>query len=212
MLKVAVVDSGINASHSHVQHVEGGISLVSESYNDLIGHGTAVAAAIRDHEPRVQLYALKIFDRSFATDIAAVAKALEWCAENQMDVVNLSLGTAKSAHRDVLLEPSRRVNILVAPNEFIGLPAFPGSFEWAFGVSSDPECPRSEFRIGADGRFFASPFPRTIPGMPLNQNFMGTSFATANFTGLICRLMLEHDVRTREELISILHAGGVLGK
>ncbi len=200
MLKVAVVDSGINADHSHIGQVGGGVSFVSEAWNDLIGHGTAVAAAIHDHEPRVELYAVKIFDRSFSTDIEAVVKALDWCVANGMDVVNLSLATAKPSHGELLREVSQRIKILVAPSEFIGLPAFPGSFAWAFGVHPDPACPREEIRKADDGSFFASPLPRTIPGLASDQNFSGASFAVGNFTGLICRRMLESNMDTAEEL------------
>lgn len=199
MLKVAVVDSGINANHSHVGPISDGISFVSESWVDLIGHGTAVAAAIRDHEPRVTLYAVKIFDRSFATQIEPVVQALDWCAANNMDVINLSLATAKSIHAKLLEEPSRRVNILIAPYEFIGLPAYPGSFPWAFGVSPDDSCPREAFRK-VNSHFAASPLPRTIPGLPAEQNFSGPSFAVANFTGLVCRLLLNNSIRSADDL------------
>ena len=191
MLKVAVVDSGINADHSHIGKVGGGISFVSEAWNDLIGHGTAVAAAIHDHEPRVELYAVKIFDRSFSTDIQAVVKALDWCAANDMDVVNVSLATAKASHGELLREVSQRLKILVAPCEFIGLPAFPGSFPWAFGVHGDPSCARNEIRLRADGNFLASPLPRTLPGLTTEQNFAGSSFAVGNFTGVLCHRILE---------------------
>ncbi len=200
MLKVAVVDSGINAGHSHIGRVGGGISFVSETWNDQLGHGTAVAAAIHDHEPQVELYAVKIFDRSFSTDIDAVVKALEWCAENRMDVVNLSFATAKHSHGDLMKEVSQRMPILVAPYEFIGLPSFPGSFPWVFGVKPDTECTRAEIRSSADRAFMASPLPRTIPGLPVEQNFQGSSFAVANFTGLICREMIEHDIGGPDEL------------
>jgi len=203
-LKVAVVDSGINAEHSHVGNVAGGVSFVSEDYKDFIGHGTAVAAAICSHEPRVELYAVKIFDRSFATQIESVVKALEWCADNGMDVVNVSLATAKNEHARLLEQPSRRVNILTAPLEFMGLPAYPGSFEWCFGVTSDPGCPRDEYRSSPGGRFLASPLPKEIPGVEATHNFSGSSFAVANFTGLICRLMYHHDARTNHAVKSLL--------
>lgn len=204
MLKVAVVDSGINAGHSHVGEVKGGVSFVSESWVDEIGHGTAVAAAIRDHEPRIELYAAKIFDRSFATRIEAVAKALDWCADNGMDVVNLSLGTAKEAHGKLLESASRRLKILVAPREFIGLPAFPGSFPWAFGVSPDPGCERGKLGSAENGCYLASPLPRSIPGVTSSENFAGPSFAVANFTGLICRAMLDNSIGTADQLRQLL--------
>lgn len=206
MLKVAVVDSGINAGHSHVGNVAGGVSFVSENWSDSIGHGTAVAAAIRDRELRVELYAVKLFDQSFATRIEAVVQALDWCASNKIDVVNLSLATAKSIHAKVLEEPSRRVNILIAPYEFIGLPAYPGSFPWVFGVSPDESCPREAFRK-TDTHFVASPFPRTIPGLTTDQNFSGPSFAVANFSGLVCRLLLANNITEASDLRALLKKG-----
>jgi subtilase family protein len=202
-LKVAVVDSGINAEHSHIGKVVGGVSFVSDDWKDFIGHGTAVAAAICSHEPRVELYAVKIFDRSFATEIASVVKALEWCADNDMDVVNVSLATAKNEHAALLEQPTRRVNILIAPSEFMGLPAYPGSFEWCFGVASDPGCPRGEVRRSSASTYLASPLPRELPGVAITHNFSGSSFAVANITGLICRLMYDHDVRTRVAVRSL---------
>ena len=209
MLKVAVVDSGINAGHPHIGPVEGGVSLVSDTWDDVMGHGTAVAAAIHDHEPRVGLYAVKIFDQSFSTEIDAVVRALEWCVANDMDVVNLSLGTAKASHGELLRDLSRRLNILIAPYEFIGLPAFPGSFPWVFGVSGDPACSRQDLRSTSDRGYLASPLPRSIPGLAQEQNFSGTSFAVANFTGLICRLMLEKDLAKGDQLREWLVGKGI---
>ncbi|HEX3868507.1 MAG TPA: hypothetical protein VHV78_17205, partial [Gemmatimonadaceae bacterium] len=49
---VAVLDSGIHGDHPHVGGVQGGTSFVSSGRNtdttDRIGHGTAVAAVIRE--------------------------------------------------------------------------------------------------------------------------------------------------------------------
>ena len=49
---VAVVDSGVNATHPHVGGVAGGIAIDEHGveradYLDRLGHGTAVTAAIR---------------------------------------------------------------------------------------------------------------------------------------------------------------------
>ena len=43
-----------------------------------------------------------------------------------------------------------------------------------------------------------------IPGVEVTHNFSGSSFAVANFTGLICRLMYNHDVRTNLAVRSLL--------
>jgi hypothetical protein len=37
--------------------------------------------------------------------------------------------------------------------------------------------------------FYASPYPRAIPGVPVDRNLHGTSFAVANMTGLAARLL-----------------------
>jgi subtilisin family serine protease len=206
MLKVAVVDSGINPFHSHVGTVAGGISFVPPDQTlqvqwfDKLGHGTAVAAAIREKEPAVEMYAVKIFDRSFSTEIEPVIKSLEWCIENKMDLVNLSLATVKAAHKVLLEDISRTVNILVAPFDFVGFPAYPGSFPWVFGVSPDKDCDRDVCRMRPEGHFWASPFPRSLPGLPPQNNFSGPSFAVANLSGILCRTLFQNNIRTAEEL------------
>ena len=57
--RVAVVDSGVHAAHPHVQGVSAGIGIDGEGrehadFVDRLGHGTAVAAAIREKAPRAE--------------------------------------------------------------------------------------------------------------------------------------------------------------
>jgi hypothetical protein len=56
------------------------------------------------------------------------------------------------------------------------------------GVGPDPDCPRDVFRYH-DGMFYASPYPRAIPGVPVDRNLHGTSFAVANMSGLVARVL-----------------------
>jgi hypothetical protein len=56
------------------------------------------------------------------------------------------------------------------------------------GVDADVTCPRDRFRY-RDGLFLASPFPRPIPGVPPERNLHGVSFAVANMTGLLARIL-----------------------
>src|SRR5690349_8111601 len=97
-VKIAIVDSGIHAGHPHVGAIAGGIGVTPDGfvddYIDRLGHGTAVAGAIREKAPEAEIYAVKIFDRRLAAEIGAMARAIEWCVENEMDLVNLSVGTA----------------------------------------------------------------------------------------------------------------------
>lgn len=204
MLKVAIVDSGINPQHPHVGPVTGGESFidsddsVTPAWLDRLGHGTAIAGVIRERVPEADLFAVKVFDRSFSTSIDRVVRGLEWCLDNEIDVVNLSVATTRAAHADALRDISRRFRCLVAPCEFMGLPAYPGSFHWVYGVTADPACPRGESRIlsEAERRFCASPLPRSLEGLPAELNFSGASFAVANFTALLCRQLLDASVNS----------------
>ena len=80
----------------------------------------------------------------------------------------------------------------------------PGSLPNVISVIADWDCPRDTFRIagsggeggdgdGADGHgrtiFLASPYPRPVPGVPPSRNLKGISFAVANMTGFVARVL-----------------------
>jgi hypothetical protein len=182
-MKVAVIDSGIHSGHTHVGEVAGGVGVTDSGFTsdivDRIGHGTAVAGAIREKAPEAELYAVKVFDRRLSTNIERILRALEWCLDQRMDVINLSLGTTNPAHRE-------RFEGLVGSGAWVVSAAdrLPGSLSSAIGVASEEGCPRQVFRY-RDGIFYASPYPRSIPGVPPRANLQGVSFAVANMTGFV---------------------------
>jgi hypothetical protein len=193
-IKIAVVDSGISAGHVHVGPVAGGISFAAESDPvDRLGHGTAVAGAIRQWAPDADLYAVKVFDQRLSATIDTLLRALEWCRDQAMDIINLSLGTANPAHRERFLTVLGPTPLVISPAALL-----PGSLPDVIGVEADAECPRDTFRY-RDGVFFASPYPRPIPGVPVERNLSGVSFAVANVTGLAAGSRRI----TREALIAI---------
>ena len=198
-MRIAVVDSGIAAGHPHVGPVAGGVSFAGAGdWTDRLGHGTAVAGAIRQWAPDAELYAVKVFDGRLSATIDTLALALEWCREHAMDIVNLSLGTANAAHRDRLRAVVAAAPLVVSPADLL-----PGSFPDVAGVEADPECPRDSFRF-SDGKFHASPYPRPIPGVPVEYNLNGVSFAVANLTGLAAA----SGWKTREALAERAASGG----
>jgi Subtilase family len=168
-VKIAIIDSGIHSGHPHVGEVAGGISLVSDDIVDRLGHGTAVAGAIRGRAPDARLYAVKVFDRRLSTKSEILIRALEWCIAEHMDIVNMSLGSAKP----ISATPGLPIIVTV-----------PGVIAGAITVVPDEACPRDQFSF-RDGVFYASPYPRPIPGVPRENNFHGASFAVANMTGFV---------------------------
>jgi hypothetical protein len=199
-MKIAIVDSGIHPGHPHVGEIAGAVGIMadgeSEDAIDRLGHGTAVAGAIREKAPDAELYAVKVFDRRLAANIAVILRALEWCRAHHMDLVNLSLGTENSAHRDSFVQ--------VLGDDLVVLSAatsLPGNLPGVIGVLADADCPRDSFRYRG-GVFHASPYPRPIPGVPVEANLQGISFAVANMTGLAARA-LGNNRNVRETLIEL---------
>ena len=192
-MKIAIIDSGIHPGHPHVGQVDGGITITpqgeSDDMVDRLGHGTAVAGAIREKAPDAELYAVKVFDTRLSTNIEAIARALEWCRKHRMDLVNLSLGTKNPNHGDLL---ARAIGDGMAVVSAAG--AWPGNLPDVIGVAPDTDCPRDEFRY-QNGVFYASPYPRPIPGVPVEHNLHGVSFAVANMTGCAAQILCNHSRR-----------------
>jgi Subtilase family len=189
----------VYAAHPHVNGVAGGVGITREGreesdFTDRIGHGTAVTAVIREKAPEAQIFMVKIFHDSLATRIEPLLAAIDWCVRNRMELINLSLGTANPEHEPFLLEALSRVRmqgiLLIAAGEDSGTRWLPGSLPGAQAVELDWECPRDEYRrVARNGSivYRASGFPRPAPGIPVERNLKGLSFAVANVTGLLAR-------------------------
>ena len=197
-VRVAVVDSGVHAAHPHVGGVTGGAAFGANAapqadYVDRIGHGTAVAAVIREKAPAAELFALKVFDRELSAPIASLVAAIDWASANRMHLVNLSLGTGKSEHAAALgaavARARDRGTLIVAAGEESGSRWLPGSLPGVLRVELDWRCPRDAVRVtvGADGTLIvrASGYPRPIPAVPPERNLKGLSFAVANVSGVL---------------------------
>jgi subtilisin family serine protease len=198
-VRVAVVDSGVHAAHSHVNGIAGGVAVRPDgSYGtdvvDRLGHGTAVAAAIREKARDAALIAIKIFWTTLATDLRSLVGGIDAAIGQNADVINLSLGTANVAHREPLAAAAARASaagaIVVAADEDAGVSWLPGTLDGVIGVRADAACDRHAYDIAiVRGRpvLVTSPYPRDIPGIPRERNLSGISFAVANASGFVAR-------------------------
>lgn len=198
-MRVAIIDSGVHASHPHVGGVAGGVGIDDRGgehgdYVDRLGHGTAVAAAIREKAPDAELFAVRVFDRTLSTSIQALVSAIDWAARSGMNIANLSLGTANMQHEPALRDAVERAAasgvVVVAARDDEGVRWLPGSLPGVLPVQLDWTCPRDQYRaidLGGSIVFRASGYPRDIPGVPRERNLQGVSFAVANMTGFATR-------------------------
>jgi hypothetical protein len=173
-----------------------GVNLAGDGQEtaDRIGHGTAVAAAIREKAPDAELVPVRIFDRELATDVHTLGRAIVWAADHGCEIVNLSLGTSNAAHRSVIeqaLDLAHRRNVMViSAYETDGTKWLPGSLDGAIGVVPDADIERELIEIDTARRELpvlvrASIYPRPIPGVPRERNLSGVSFAVANVSGFM---------------------------
>jgi subtilisin family serine protease len=135
---VAIVDTGIRSDHPDLQGrlAPGGHNFINGS-NDTLddnGHGTHVAgicAAATDNGvgvagvtwEGVRLLPVKAFDNTGATDVATLAEAIKYAADNGAQVINVSAGTADDSQvlrdgvRAALAAPQHPILVAAAGNE-----------------------------------------------------------------------------------------------
>jgi subtilisin family serine protease len=209
-----VIDSGVHASHPHVGDIGESVCIEPPDGDtvDRLGHGTAVAAAIRDLAPGAAIIVGKIFDRALATNAEVLARGIAWATSRGARLINLSLGTANRAHEEALRESVARANaagaLVVSARTANGVTWLPGSLPGVVSVVADARLEREELVADENG-FTAAPYPRAIPGVPKERNLSGVSFAVANVSGFLARLLEGRpDLRRVEDVLRALSSRG----
>ncbi|MDI6098920.1 S8 family serine peptidase [Actinoplanes sp. NEAU-A12] len=141
-IKVAVIDSGAATSHRDLGHIRRGQDLTvlppddATWANDTLGHGShcsGIIAArdaksgIRGFAPQAQIHELRIFPGG---RFSSLLDALDYCIEQQIDVVNMSLGTQTAS--ELVAQKIRQakqfgVACIAAAGNSAGPVQFPGS-------------------------------------------------------------------------------------
>lgn len=203
-VRVALIDSGVNAQHSHVGFVAGGIAFAPAKdgtirrhpeFSDRIGHGTALAAILRAKAPHVELYAVKVFGDRLQGSFAALEAALRWGVEQRMHIINLSLGTANATYRDrclaLIAEAHATGTVVVASSPPGQTNIFPAALPGVIGVANDERCGWADYLYVPDDPipFHAHAYPRPLPGPAQARNFRGPSFASAHVSALLALLV-----------------------
>ena len=126
-VKVAILDTGIDLDHPDMA-VAGDVTFVTgtTSGDDDNGHGTLVAGIVAalDNDigvigvaPEASLYAVKVLNQSGDTVPSSVLSGIEWAADNNMKVINMSFGgilEMPSAVRDALDNAYSAGTVIVA--------------------------------------------------------------------------------------------------
>ncbi|HZU67432.1 MAG TPA: S8 family serine peptidase [Ktedonobacteraceae bacterium] len=222
-VKVAVIDSGIDASHpaigaplsGYVTVIEKpeGMLLDTAPHGDSYGHGTACAGIIRSLAPDCELYSIKVLGEGLSGRSTVFAAGLRWAIENGMHACNLSLGTTKKDFYALLHELTdlayfRNVVLVTAANN-MPVPSFPSVYASVISVAAHE---------GKDPFvFYYNPHPPVEFGAPgidvrvawKNGEWLtttGNSFAAPHITGIIARILSKHPGLTVFQIKAILRA------
>jgi subtilisin len=224
-VKVAIVDSGIDAAHPAVGRVDGGVVMeydadapddvrVAEvAHTDLYGHGTACAGIIRALAPDVELFSVRVLGAALTGKAHVFARGLEWAIEHGMHVINLSLSTTNDDWYGTFHEIADRAvfkrAMVVGALSNETKASYPTEFSSVFSVAA---------REGADPERFAyNPDPPAewgAPGIDVEVAWLdgatiratGNSFAAPHISGLVARVLAKHPGLTPFQMKTVLAA------
>lgn len=110
--------------------------------NDQLGHGSALLEVIAGQAPAADFAIAQIFTERLTTTPAQVAAAIDWLVEQQVDLINLSLGLRND--REVLRNACERAVaagvIVCASSPAKGDPVYPSAYPGVFRMTGDARC------------------------------------------------------------------------
>ncbi|WP_444684758.1 S8 family serine peptidase [Alkalicoccus luteus] len=214
-MDVAILDTGIDINHEDLAaNVQGGFSVFSDSANsnpfsDGNGHGTHVAGTVAavDNDlgvlgvaPDADLYAVKVLSNEGSGSLDGIARGIEWSIENDMDIINMSLGgSSGSSVLENFTDLAYDEGILVvaaAGNDgkgmgFFDTVGFPAQYESAMAVAAvDENNNTASFSSAGPAVEISAPGVNVLSTVPGNgyDALNGTSMAAPHVAGVAAQV------------------------
>ncbi len=222
-VRVAVVDSGIDAEHPDLKgkvkesveivSVDGRLEFRPSTSGDQAGHGTACAGIIASVAPDVELYSVKVLGPQGSGSGEMFLVGLDYAIKQKFQVINLSLGTTKREYfapvHDLLDRAYQAGCIIVAAANNLPYPSYPSIFS--------SSCVSVVKRAGDDPFNFAYRYGQVIemvaPGVEIRttwpgggyRQLTGNSFACPYIVGIIALIKEAYPDVTPFQVKSILY-------
>lgn len=232
-VRIAIVDSGVEASHpwlasAKIQHVRverqgERFAVVPADPVDLSGHGTACAGIIHRLVPEAELTSVCALSAEGKGSRDGLIAALRYCVRERFSVVNLSIGI--DVPRQAPLRPTdyksivdlyeiadlaytAQVVLVASGPNVAGFRTYPGRFKSLIGVGrgafEDPEALRSEITV--DYEIVAPGNDVLAPALGGGERrWTGTSFACPHVAAHVARIRAKRPQLSIESIKSALH-------
>ena len=222
IINVAVIDSGVYANHPDLegrvirQH---SIICQNDSFDDVAGHGTAVAGIIAAHgnnspvvgvSQNVAIYSIIVATSEGRVNRDDFVSGIEWAIENDVDIINISLGFARDSDglRQVI---DRAINqgiaVIAASGNTRGLNAlYPARYENVISVGSINQSYEISSKSAIGKIDFVAPGVDILSLTPCGgyDLFEGSSFAAAFVTGIVAEYLSYNDIQRDEHTQSAI--------
>ena len=145
MIKIAIIDEGVDAGHTRlldskvigytIKESDGNLySLGTDPHMDATGHGTAIASIIHKIVPEAELHSVRLFAAGGKISEQLLTEGIKHCLNIEgLRVVNISMGIAVSTPSSALFNACRTLSesgvlIVASSHNFPHVECFPAHF------------------------------------------------------------------------------------
>lgn len=224
-VRVAVIDSGVDADHPRVRGIAGAVAFepddatpwgyrrVADAAGDLVGHGTACAGIIRSLAPEAEIHSVRVLGENLTGRGSVLRAGIAWAVENEMSIANLSLSSrSRSMYaplHDVADAAAFAGTVLVSAANNVPGSTYPTSFSSVVSVAARPGS--DPWLLGANPH---PPVDFGAHGLDVNVAWSGggsivasgNSFAAPHVSAMAALIRSRHPRLTSYEVKSVLRA------
>ncbi|USD83369.1 S8 family serine peptidase [Bacillus safensis] len=194
-IKIAVIDSGIDVNHVDVSVIKRFDN--KKTVMDSFGHGSAIAEIINKNNENIDFYDGNILDENGNTSVETLIQALDWCIDNKVNLINMSFGLSENnvkLQKKIDEVVSHNILIIAAAGNKFGLKSdYPARYNNVISISA-VDSKNKIYKFAAKGKIDFVALGVDVETVKIKKLakvkvLSGTSFATANATGYISKLI-----------------------
>jgi hypothetical protein len=207
--RVGVIDSGHGPQQAALVCVAQRFWLDAEQLRqgavepDLLGHGTAVIATLKEQAGSLQLCVAQVFAGRGSTTPLQIAAAIHWLIEQRVVLINLSLGLRQDRPllREACAAASEAGILICASSPAQGAPVFPAGYPGVLRITGDARCAAGQWSwLDSAQADFGAP-------VRADNGLAGASVACAALSGQIAAFLRREPGAGRQAVIDYLRQG-----